>query len=93
MFNTNEYFDGNVISISFESEKGQATAGAMAPGEYTFNTSKGETMKITSGKMTVILPGKSEKKTFEESQSFTVPANSSFQVFLENDCTYICYYK
>lgn len=36
MFNTNEYFDGKVKSIAFESGEGRATIGAMAAGEYEF---------------------------------------------------------
>ena len=60
MFKTNEYFEGKVVSIAFTSEKGPATAGVMAGGEYEFGTSTKEYMTVTSGAMTVKLPGAAE---------------------------------
>ena len=57
MFQVNDYFDGKVKSIAFQTEEGPATVGVMAPGEYTFSTSKVEYMTITSGLMLVLLPG------------------------------------
>ncbi len=42
MFNTNEYFDGNVMSIAYESETNPASVGVMAPGEYIFSTTAKE---------------------------------------------------
>ena len=40
MLKTNEYFDGNVVSIAFQSETLPATVGVMAVGEYEFDTNK-----------------------------------------------------
>ena len=45
MFNVNEYFEGNVKSIAFDTAVGNSTLGVMAPGEYEFATSKHETMR------------------------------------------------
>jgi uncharacterized protein YaiE (UPF0345 family) len=39
MFKTNEYFEGNVKSLSFQGADGPATIGVMAKGEYEFGTS------------------------------------------------------
>ena len=64
MFNTNEYFDGKVKSIGFETPEGKATIGVMAVGEYEFVTSTVEYMTVTSGKLTVLLPGSDEWKDF-----------------------------
>ena len=66
MFNVNEYFDGKVKSIGFENNKGAATIGVMAAGEYEFGTSTIEHMTVTSGKMTVLLPGETVWKTFNK---------------------------
>ena len=59
MLKVNDYFDGNVKSISLETAEGPATVGVMAPGEYEFGTSSFEIMKVISGKLTVLLPGSS----------------------------------
>ena len=65
MFNTNEYFEGKVKSVSFENNEGPASIGVMAPGEYKFGTSKKEYMTVTTGIMTVKLPGSEEWKEIQ----------------------------
>ena len=60
MFKVNEYFDGKVKSLAFESPAGPATIGVMAPGEYEFGTATLEIMQVISGKLTVKLPGKKD---------------------------------
>ena len=75
MFNVNEYFDGKVKSIGFENNKGAATIGVMAAGEYEFGTSTIEHMTVTSGKMTVLLPGETVWKTFNKYETFIVKKN------------------
>ena len=57
MFKVNEYFDGKVKSLAFNSMDGPATVGVMAPGEYEFGTSTVEVMTVLSGVLTVKLPG------------------------------------
>ena len=44
MFKVNEYFDGKVKSVAFETTDGSATIGVMAQGEYVFGTSTVEHM-------------------------------------------------
>ena len=39
MLNVNEYFDGNVKSVSFQGDELASSIGVMAPGEYEFGTS------------------------------------------------------
>jgi len=46
MFKTNNYFDGNVTSIAFQTETLPATVGVMAIGEYVFNTTEKEAVTI-----------------------------------------------
>lgn len=90
MFKVNEYFGGNVTSLSFESEKGSATIGVMHAGEYEFGTSTVEYMTVTSGKMEYMLPGETNWKVCEEFETFTVPANVRFKVRVSGDTTYRC---
>lgn len=91
MFKVNEYFGGKVKSISFQGEDSPATAGAISPGEYEFDTSKKEIMTITSGSLHVKLPGK-DWNTFKRGQSFTIEAGNIFQVKADEDVSYICLY-
>ena len=57
MFDVNEYFDGKVKSIAFDTDTLPATMGVMSIGEYEFATSQFETMTVVSGSMIVKLPG------------------------------------
>lgn len=93
MFKTNEYFDGKVKSIAFETSEGPCTVGVMAKGEYVFGTSTIEFMTVTSGKMSVLLPGETEWKTYAEFETFVVPKDVKFQVKMDGDTSYRCLYK
>lgn len=93
MFNTNEYFEGKVKSLSFENNEGPATIGVMAPGEYKFGTSKKEHMTVTSGKMTIKLPNSEKWVEIHAGNTFEVEANSSFLVKVEDETSYLCLYR
>ncbi|MFO7755849.1 MAG: pyrimidine/purine nucleoside phosphorylase [Bacteroidales bacterium] len=93
MFNVNEYFDGKVKSIGLENAEGVATIGVMAPGEYEFNTSKVEYMTVTTGMLTVQLPGDSTWKEYGAGETFIVEKDSSFKVRVEEPTAYKCLYK
>ncbi len=93
MFKTNEYFEGNVMSMAFENEEGQATVGVMAPGEYEFGTSSIEFMTVISGSMDVLLPGDTEWKTYKTFETYRVEKNSKFKLKIEDTCAYKCVYK
>lgn len=90
--NVNEYFDGNVKSIGFENSEGRVSAGVMAPGEYEFGTSENELMKVVSGELIVKLPGADEFKAYPSGTEFNVAANQSFQLKVEQDTAYLCFY-
>ncbi|MFT2092949.1 pyrimidine/purine nucleoside phosphorylase [Paraglaciecola sp. 2405UD69-4] len=92
MFDVNEYFDGKVKSIGFQTETLPATVGVMAAGEYEFGTSQFETMNVVSGALTVLLPGTTEWQTFSASEKFTVEANQKFKVQVKSDTVYLCTY-
>jgi uncharacterized protein YaiE (UPF0345 family) len=93
MFKVNEYFDGTVKSIAFESTEGAATIGVMAPGEYSFGTAQREIMHVVSGALTVQLPGSDAWETFKAGGQFEVPANSKFQLKVASETAYLCEYR
>ncbi len=93
MFDTNEYFDGKVKSIAYETSEGPATIGVMAPGDYEFGTSKKEFMTVVSGKLVVQLPNEDDWKEFGPNETFIVEANMKFKVKVEANTSYICLYR
>ena len=92
MFKVNDYFDGKVKSIAFQTASLPATVGVMAPGEYTFSTSQKETMSVVSGQINARLPGESDWICFNPGELFIVDANESFDVKIEVDTAYLCTY-
>ena len=93
MFKTNEYFDGQVKSIAFNTQDGPATVGVMAPGEYVFGTSTVEYMTVTSGLLSVLLPGDTEWRDYREFETFKVEKDVKFQVRVAEDTSYRCLYQ
>lgn len=92
MLQVNEYFEGRVKSIRFESPTLPASVGVMAPGEYEFATSQKETMTVVSGGYSARLPGETEFRTFGAGESFVVEAGQKFQLRVESDTAYLCTY-
>jgi len=93
MFKVNEYYDGKVKSLAFENNEGTVTVGVMAPGKYEFGTATVEYMTITSGVMTVQLPGENEWKSYGPFETFIVEKDKTFKVKLEEETAYKCVYK
>jgi len=93
MFKTNEYFDGKVKSIAFNSVDGPATIGAMAPGEYEFGTSTPEVMTVISGALEIKLPGADTWRTFGAGETFKVEKDKKFGVRVAKESAYLCLYK
>jgi hypothetical protein len=92
MFKVNEYFDGKVKSIAFTTATGPATVGVMAAGEYEFGTAKKEIMTVTSGRLTVRLPGETAWKEYRAGATFTVAPNQKFQLKVSEESAYLCLY-
>jgi len=93
MLDVNEYFDGNVKSIAFQTETLRATVGVMAPGEYEFGTNQKETMSVVSGALTAKLPDADDWTRFDAGSSFVVEANQKFQLRVAVDTAYLCTYE
>ena len=80
MISANEYFDGTVKSLGYETPHGKSTVGVMEPGDYEFGTDYHETMTVVEGELVVTLPGTFEAVSYKNGQTFEVEANSSFKV-------------
>ena len=93
MLDVNEYFDGKVKSIAFQSATLPATVGVMASGEYTFGTSQKEYMTVVSGELQVKLPEAEDFVSFRDGETFTVEANQSFDLKVPVDTAYLCKYE
>jgi hypothetical protein len=92
MLEVNEYFDGKVKSIAFDSSPLPATVGVMLSGEYTFNTAAKETMTVVSGAMTIQLPDQKDWSDYQAGETFYVPANSTFKLKIAEATAYLCLY-
>ncbi len=93
MINVNEYFDGAVKSLGYESAEGKSTIGVIEKGEYEFGTSQHETMVVIEGALEALLPGASDWAVYTNGQKFEVPANASFKVKAQQQTSYLCKYK
>lgn len=89
----NIYFDGKVTSRTFIEANGEKkTLGIMMIGEYTFSTNEAELMEIVAGVVEVRLKDTTEWKTYKDNSSFSVPANSSFDIKVKTITDYCCSY-
>ena len=93
MFKVNEYFDGTVKSLAFQTADGPATVGVMAPGDYEFRTGTKEIMTVISGGLTVKLPGGSAWKDYRSGDTFVVEKGFQFQLKVAVDTAYLCLYR
>ena len=93
MLKVNEYFDGKVKSIAFQTSTLPATVGVMEVGEYEFDTSKKETVTVVSGCLTVKLPGSDQWQDFPAGTSFIVAAGELFHLRVAEETAYLCTYE
>ncbi len=93
MLQSNEYFEGKVKSVAFQSPDLPATVGVMEAGEYNFSTSQREYMTVVNGKLTVLLPNSKDWEDFTDGQTFVVEANQKFDLKVDSDTAYLCKYE
>ena len=93
MFKINQYFEGKVASIAFQTASLPATVGVMAVGEFEFGTTQKETVTVVSGALNVKLPGSSEWKMYNAGDHFVVQANEKFQLKVAEETAYLCTYE
>lgn len=89
----NEYFEGAVKSLGYDSKDGKSTIGIIEKGEYKFGTSMHETMIVLEGELEVLLPKSAKWESFTNGQRFEVSANQSFTVRSRMQTSYLCKYK
>jgi uncharacterized protein YaiE (UPF0345 family) len=92
MIKVNEYFEGNVKSLSINNSQGHFTTGVLLKGTYQFNTGSKEWMTLTSGSWELELPN-AEKKSFEIWESCEIPSGITFKVYVLEDSSYLCRYE
>lgn len=92
MFKTSKYFDGDVVSITFQTETLPATIGVMAVGEYSFGTNQRETMTVVSGALCVQQQGEETWRTYAAGDSFVVNSGNSFKLKVDVETAYLCTY-
>ena len=89
----NVYHDGRVTSRSVITPSGEMkTLGVMLPGTYHFSTQAPEIMEITQGQCRVKLAGAPAWTDYSAGQSFSVPANSHFEIEVGELLDYICHF-
>ncbi len=89
----NVYFDGKCVSHTVKFPDGsRKSVGVIFPSVLTFNTGEPEVMEITGGKCRVKLKGATEWKIYSAGQSFSVPANSAFEIEALEPLDYVCHF-
>ena len=90
----NVYFDGKCVSHTVQLADGsKKSVGVILPATLTFNTGAPEIMEGVAGQCRVRLKGESEWKTYGAGESYSVPANSSFDIEVSGEpYHYICHF-
>lgn len=91
--NANIYFDGKCVSHTVEFPDGtRKSVGVIFPASLTFNTDAPEVMELNAGVCRVRLQNEDDWKTYRAGESFSVPANSSFDIEIQEMLDYVCHY-
>lgn len=89
----NIYHDGKVTSRSIVTQQGEMKSlGVMLAGTYRFSTEAAEEMEVLQGECRVKFADGQEWIEYDSGQSFSVPANSYFEIEIPQFLDYICHY-
>lgn len=89
----NVYHDGKVTSRTVITPQGEMkTLGIMLPGTYRFSTQAAEVMELTQGHCRVKLAGQQQWAAYQAGESFSVPANSHFEIEVDDLLDYVCHF-
>lgn len=88
----NVFFQGKVVSHSITDANGvRRSLGVCQSGSYTFTTGDPEIMEIIAGSVRAKVDGEDEWGTYGPGQSFSIPANTSFEMVVEDGLAqYVC---
>lgn len=91
----NVFFDGRVVSHAVLFPDGsKKTLGLVYPGTVSFTTGTGELMEIIAGSCKHRVAGETEWTTCTAGSSFRVPANTTFEMIVEQGIAeYICSFE
>jgi uncharacterized protein YaiE (UPF0345 family) len=89
----NVYFDGKCVSHGVTFADGtKKSVGVILPAQLTFNTGAAEIMECVAGSCEYKLAGTSQWVRSSAGESFSVPANSSFDIRVAEAYHYICHF-
>ncbi len=89
----NVYEGGKVTSRSVITAEGEMkTLGVMLPGTYHFSTEAEETIDVLQGHCRVKLANEQAWNDYQAGERFTVPANSHFEIEVDELLDYLCHY-
>ena len=89
----NVYFDGKCVSHSFTLADGtKKSVGVVLPATLTFNTGAAEIMECVGGGCEYKLAGSDAWQTSGPGDKFNIPANSSFDIRVDQAYHYICHF-
>ena len=90
---SNIFFDGKCVSHSVLFPDGtRKTVGVIFPSSLTFNVGAPEIMEIVSGKCRVRIADAADWTVYEGGQTFSVAANSRFDIETLETVDYVCHF-
>ena len=89
----NVYFDGRCVSHNLIYPDGtKKSIGVVLPATLTFNTGAPEIMECVAGRCEYRLAGSEVWQSSQPGEKFSIPANSSFDIRVEQAYHYICHF-
>ncbi len=89
----NVYFDGKCVSHGFTTADGvKKSVGVVLPSTLTFNTGAAEIMECVAGSCDYKLAGADAWLKSVAGESFSIPANSKFDIRVTEAYHYICHF-
>jgi purine/pyrimidine-nucleoside phosphorylase len=89
----NVYFDGKCVSHNIVLADGsKKSLGVILPSSLKFNTGAPEVMELVEGACRVKLAGSDAWVTYAGGQSFSVGANTSFEIEVTQAVHYVCHF-
>ena len=91
----NVYFDGRCVSHSLQLPDGsKKSIGVILPATLRFNTGAAERMECVAGRCAYRLDGAGDAwLASNPGESFSIPAESSFEIRVEAAYHYICHFE
>jgi uncharacterized protein YaiE (UPF0345 family) len=89
----NVYFEGKCVSHTLVLADGsRKSVGVIFPSKLVFNTASPEVMEIIVGACCVKQAGDDRTRNYKAGESFSVPANSSFEIEVLDTVHYVCHF-